>query len=558
MAQPSPKEFQPYRKVQGDAEKELIRVLEKTAILIQQRILRLRPGVGGVVRASQLRLVLANIRRLQRTMWRNGIAPALARQIEESIKAGESALEALTSVAYTALNEPATEELLRSLRATAQAGLRADAARKKRDLSQAVYRIEALHEGKIEEMIRAGLISGLSAKELAKDVYDYVSPTAKGGASYAAMRLARTEINNAFHEMQIQGANRPGVKAVQWNLSGSHKVPDECNLYAEHKPYPPDGVPDKPHPQCFCYLTYIMQTPEDFLKALEEGHFDDEIQRRAQENMRLLGQKVGDKPFEPKNVSTPEPVKRESMSDIRRRLKAEQKAREREDKAPKAVEVPKVDDSSMPEALEEAIGRINKRGMDDSVYRAATDVLARQHDLVGDSLRFIKSVKQGHTAAAIRDGQGHAFGLCEKGHVTVRKDLHEHSVRHTMSQQNKKDFRGIQYMVGRDGEPNAILAHEMGHALLMPSMIKKADMGPLVKAVIAAFNLPDKADTLQGLFASKDNKEIIRRNFTAYAARNETEFIAEVWASFVMTPNDFPKVNPIGEIIRGIIRRRTR
>lgn len=293
MAQPSPEEFQPYRKVQGAAERELKAVLEATAKLTQRRVATLRPGVGGVVRASQLRLVLAAVRRLQRQMWSSGVSPLVARQVQAAIEAGESAVEALTRVAYASLSDPAAEELIRGLKAAAQSGLKTDAARKKRELSERVYRLRALHEGKVEETIRAGLIAGLSARELAKEAYDYVSPSTPGGASYAAMRLARTEINNAFHERQLAGAKRPGVSAVKWNLSGSHKVPDECNIYADHEPYDPDEVPDKPHPQCFCYLTYVTTPPKQFREELENGDWDAEIARRTRENMARLGQKVG-------------------------------------------------------------------------------------------------------------------------------------------------------------------------------------------------------------------------------------------------------------------------
>lgn len=319
MAQPSPSEFQPYRKVQGAAEKELRRILELTAKAIEKRVAMLRPGVGGVVRAAQLRATLAAIRKLQRAMWVGSVTPAIARQVEAALEAGESAVEALTRVAYTALNEPAAETLVAGLRAAAESGLKSDAARKRRELSERVYKLNALHAGKIEETIRAGLIANLSAKELASDVYKYVSPNTKGGASYAAMRLARTEINNAFHERQIEGAKRPGVEAVQWNLSGSHKVPDECNIYAEHKPYPPDEVPDKPHPQCFCYLTYVMMPPEEFRAKLEAGGFDDEIQRRVRENMALLGQPVGDiTPLSvvPDEVQRKEPLTGQAAHDV--------------------------------------------------------------------------------------------------------------------------------------------------------------------------------------------------------------------------------------------------
>jgi hypothetical protein len=293
MAQPSPAEFQPYRKVQGAAEIELKRILESTARSIQVRIARMPVGVGGVVRTAQLKAVLAEIRKLQRAMWTGSINAVLAKHIDDALKAGEDAVEALTRVAYGALLEPAADVLVAGLKAASQSGLKSDAARRKRALSKRVYSSRALHENKVEDIVRSGLISNLSAKELAADVYKYVSPTTPGGASYAAMRLARTEINNAFHERQIAGARRPGVEAVQWNLSGSHKVPDECNVYAEHEPYDPDEIPEKPHPQCFCYLTYVTSPREDFKKELEAGKWDDEIDRRTRENMARLGQSVG-------------------------------------------------------------------------------------------------------------------------------------------------------------------------------------------------------------------------------------------------------------------------
>jgi hypothetical protein len=297
MAEPSPKEFQPYRKVQGSAELELRKILELTAKRIQARIARMPVGIGGVVRAAQLKLTLVAIHNLLAAMWSDNIDPLVARSISESLEAAESAVEALERVAYASLSEPAAEELVRGLKAAAASGLKSDAARRKRDLSRRVYHQRALDDGKVEQMIRQGLISGLSAKELAADVYRYVSPGTKGGASYAAMRLARTEINNAFHERQIDGAKRPGVQAVKWNLSGSHRVPDLCNVYAGHGgngEWPVGEIPEKPHPNCFCYLTYVMMDSDDFQKALAEGKFDDEIDRRTRENLAALGQPVGD------------------------------------------------------------------------------------------------------------------------------------------------------------------------------------------------------------------------------------------------------------------------
>lgn len=291
MVLPSPREFQPYRQVQTGAEKDLRRILESTARAIQKRIASLPVGIGGDVRAAQLRTTLSVVQRLNRLMWIGAIGPRVQRGVEASEEAAQSAIEAMTRVAYAALPERAAELLIDGLRLSAASGLKSDAARRKRELSRRVYRQQALDNGKIEDLIRQGLISNLSAKELAQTVYKYVSPTAPGGTSYSAMRLARTEINNAFHERQIQGATRPGVEAVKWNLSGSHKVPDDCNKFAAHKPYAPDAVPDKPHPQCFCYLTYVTMSPKDFQRKLADGDFDSEIDRRTRENLARLGRK---------------------------------------------------------------------------------------------------------------------------------------------------------------------------------------------------------------------------------------------------------------------------
>lgn len=292
VTQPNGPEFQPYRKLQATTEAELRRILEATAKAIQRRIAGLPVGVGGQVRAAQLRVTLAAVNALLKQMWVGRINPLVERAIRDSLQAAEDAIETLERVAYASLSDAAVETLVRGLRAAGQSGLKSDAARRARALSRRVFFNRALDDGRVEQIIRQGIISGLSAKELAADVYKYVSPKAPGGASYAAMRLARTEINNAFHERQLLGANRPGVRAVKWNLSGSHRVPDLCNVYAAHGgdgEWPVGEVPEKPHPNCFCYLTYVMMEPDEFKNALARGDFDDELDRRTKANLARLG-----------------------------------------------------------------------------------------------------------------------------------------------------------------------------------------------------------------------------------------------------------------------------
>lgn len=292
--------FREYRKVQAKFDAETRRILERTARDIRRRIERLSPGIGGEIRKAQLTLVLREIDHLIRTMWTDGVAGVVQGGRKEAMETAQAALETLERVLHGALPPDVAEAVSDGLRATAVAGIERDAARIPRELSTRVYRHGALTSGRVQDKIRSGLVAGLSARELAKDVYEDISPTTPGGASYAAMRLARTEINNAFHEQQIKGANRPGVTGTKWNLSGSHKVPDECNIYAERDKhdmgngvFPPGKVPDRPHPQCFCYLTYVTMTPEEFKEALAAGSFDDELDRRTKANLARLQQKPG-------------------------------------------------------------------------------------------------------------------------------------------------------------------------------------------------------------------------------------------------------------------------
>lgn len=153
-------------------------------------------------------------------------------------------------------------------------------------LSQKVYKNAALSAGKIDNIINSALALGKSQRELAKDVIGFIDPAVPGGASYAAQRLARTEINNAFHTTNIRTYKEtPWVEAVQWNLSGSHPRPDTCNEYAESTHmkggdpgvYRPDDVPSRPHPNCLCYIEPVTMDLDKYVKAFKSGKYDDYI-----------------------------------------------------------------------------------------------------------------------------------------------------------------------------------------------------------------------------------------------------------------------------------------
>jgi hypothetical protein len=175
-----------------------------------------------------------------------------------------------------------------SLMAQARAGIDSYISRKHNGmtLSERVYRNGVLSSGALDKAINNGLLLGKSAREIAADVARYINPSTPGGVSYAAMRLARTELNNAFHTTQIsQMKDAPWVESATWNLSGSHPKPDECNEYAETVHFDGGGpgqylvedVPSKPHPHCLCFITPNTVSDEEFLRRFKDGQYDDHI-----------------------------------------------------------------------------------------------------------------------------------------------------------------------------------------------------------------------------------------------------------------------------------------
>lgn len=145
-------------------------------------------------------------------------------------------------------------------------------------LSARVYKTEALANGQVTQAINRALANGDSAEKLARDVRALIDPNTPGGVSYAAKRLGRTEINNAFHAQSIHDAKElPWVKSMTWHLSKVHVSDpgDECEEYSKHGSFPIDKVPDKPHPNCRCYVTPDQQDYDEFEDELLSGEYDE-------------------------------------------------------------------------------------------------------------------------------------------------------------------------------------------------------------------------------------------------------------------------------------------
>jgi hypothetical protein len=120
----------------------------------------------------------------------------------------------------------------------------------------------------IEDVIVRGIADGTSARDMAKELQKVLSAEAKDTPGYKAMRIARTEVNNAFRESHTKstlnpdGSSKSYISGIRWNLSLSHarSGPDICDIYAAHDEglgpgvYVADSVPTD-HPNGLCFQT---------------------------------------------------------------------------------------------------------------------------------------------------------------------------------------------------------------------------------------------------------------------------------------------------------------
>lgn len=150
------------------------------------------------------------------------------------------------------------------------------------DLAQRIYNTDVWLGSRIDQRITQLLAQGKSAREFAAEAVNWFNPNTPGGVRYAAMRLARSEINNAFHAVSVQQVqDKPWVHAMQWHLSGSHPKADVCDEYAREDKFNlgpgvwnKGDVPRKPHPHCYCYVTAVQVDEDEFLDTLVGGGYD--------------------------------------------------------------------------------------------------------------------------------------------------------------------------------------------------------------------------------------------------------------------------------------------
>lgn len=285
---PEPREWlTAYARVQRLTDREILRVLRDGYRDVSHMLNEMarRPGIGAAVRREQLQTVRRNLLREQAAVYRRMGDIIGSRRLEAMARAValESRVAAvlLEATGRADLVEPLRNGLMRAMEQTLDTAV-IRMTQSQYPLAQRIYRTRLWLDGRVDRMVNSALARGLTVREFAREARDWFNPDTPGGVRYASLRLARSEINNAFHAVAVnQVAEAPWVTGMKWNLSRSHPKPDECDEYAKEDRYrmgsgvfPSRDVPRKPHPQCFCYVTPVPVGEDAFLDSLIAGRYD--------------------------------------------------------------------------------------------------------------------------------------------------------------------------------------------------------------------------------------------------------------------------------------------
>lgn len=238
---------------------------------------------AGDVRRAQLDLA-----RHQQQLWRS-VGDSTRVAIGDGVDAAADSVSYLNSIMMGATGG-STRFWQHSMLAQARSGIDSFISRTSNGvpLAERVYKGQAWSNDLINRKVNGLLLSGASAKEIARSVAGLIDPATPGGVSYAAMRLGRTELNNAFHTTTVRLAQeQPWIEGMQWNLSSSHPEGDECDDYAFKVHWRGHGqgvfktseVPSKPHPQCLCYVTPVVPDDDVIAKRFANGDYDGYVGR---------------------------------------------------------------------------------------------------------------------------------------------------------------------------------------------------------------------------------------------------------------------------------------
>lgn len=272
------------------ASRNIAGVLRASARDAERAVASLLPprGVGAEILRAQQQALSLELRRNQAKLWGHVTQATQAGMAGASTAAAESHATLARMLAMGGHNQL----LVRQFELAARYSGEAVRAKYLNDvpLSSRVYKNEQLGIKRANAVVSRGLATNQSAKQIAAGVRDLIRPDTPGGVSYAANRLARTEINNSYHAVNSElYAESPWVTGVQWHLSGSHPRPDDCDDYADMDHdgigegiFLPRNTPEKPHPNCLCYTTAAVVEPDEFARKLQSGSYDNWLRNNGQ------------------------------------------------------------------------------------------------------------------------------------------------------------------------------------------------------------------------------------------------------------------------------------
>lgn len=247
------------------------------------------------VKAAQLRLVMQQVQSVHNELFKKFI-PLVGEGQKQSASAAVTAFSE-TDIDYlrAAFNASqgsgaSVNDFIEGQRKQAMLGVVHTLSRiyeSDQPLSTRVYRTKNLANNWVKNQVNSAILRNASAKEIAMAVRKSIRPDTPGGVSYAALRLGRTELNNAFHATSIALAqDRPWVIGMEWNLSKVHEfssdsvTPEVCEVYAARE-FTVDNVPKKPHPLCRCFTTPKTEPMTSFVAHLTAGTYRDWMERNA-------------------------------------------------------------------------------------------------------------------------------------------------------------------------------------------------------------------------------------------------------------------------------------
>jgi hypothetical protein len=154
-------------------------------------------------------------------------------------------------------------------------------------LSDRLYNLDQAARKVVEDTILQGLTEQIGAKPLSERMVGALTAAGADNPRYQAMRIARTEINQAHREAHIQSTLDPitgrlkgFISAVGFRLSLGHPKPDICDVWAGADSglgpgnYMPDDVPID-HSNGLCYTVSVLVEHPDVAAPSKAPTMDD-------------------------------------------------------------------------------------------------------------------------------------------------------------------------------------------------------------------------------------------------------------------------------------------